>query len=308
MSQIITPICEDGVSKPLDRLQLDEHELVRVTFESAPGREAEPLPLTADPLANLRVSTDIPDPAGIGILGCTAKLYSAPRPTIGRLTTSLVGKEQHMRGRRTFSLWAFRQRSIPAAFALLAVQAVCVSLALGQTGQKDAAPQTKAETPASPSNPAQKPRDAGSPSSDSPPTPAWPGQRVWLSELQERNAQAGWGKFGKGGSLGFSDLKITFNGVPAPHGLGMHADASVDYDLAGKYRAFRATPAINDSAGGAGSEVPVVFRVLGDGKVRWESVGMHHSDTAQECLVDITGVKLLTLTVSYDNRRASYHT
>ena len=91
MSQIVTPICEDGVSKPLDRLQLDEHELVRVTFESAPGREAEPLPPTADTLANLRVSTDIPDPAGIAILGCTAKLYSTPRPTIGRLTTSLVG-------------------------------------------------------------------------------------------------------------------------------------------------------------------------------------------------------------------------
>ena len=93
MSQIITPICDDGVSKPLDRLRLDEQELVRVTVESAPEREAEPLPPTADPLANLRVSTDIPDPAGIGILGCTAKLYSAPHRTISRLTTSLVGKE-----------------------------------------------------------------------------------------------------------------------------------------------------------------------------------------------------------------------
>ena len=61
MSQVITAIYEDGVLKPLDRLQLDEHEHVRVTVESAPGRDALPLPPAADPLANLRVSTGIPD-------------------------------------------------------------------------------------------------------------------------------------------------------------------------------------------------------------------------------------------------------
>jgi hypothetical protein len=209
-----------------------------------------------------------------------------------------------MHARRSFGASAGQDSCVLALLALLAIQAVCVSLALGQTGQEASTLQAKPGTPASPSKPAPKPGEADPPSSDLPPTIVWPGQRVWLSDLPERNAQVGWGKFGKGGSLGFSDLKITFNGVPAPHGLGMHADARVDYDLAGKYRAFRATPAINDSAGWAGSEAPVVFRVLGDGQLRWESIGMHHSDTALECLVDISGVNVLTLTVSYDKRHA----
>jgi len=63
MSQVITAVYEDGVLKPLDRLQLDEHEHVRVTVESVTENDVLPLPHShaADPLANLRVSTGIHD-------------------------------------------------------------------------------------------------------------------------------------------------------------------------------------------------------------------------------------------------------
>lgn len=61
MSQVITAVYEDGVLKPLDRLELDEHEHVRVTVESVPSDDVAALPPAVDPLANLRVSTGIPD-------------------------------------------------------------------------------------------------------------------------------------------------------------------------------------------------------------------------------------------------------
>jgi hypothetical protein len=61
MSQVITAIYENGVLKPLDRLRLDEHEHVRVTVESVPGPDGGLLPPAVDPLADLRVSTGIPD-------------------------------------------------------------------------------------------------------------------------------------------------------------------------------------------------------------------------------------------------------
>ena len=61
MSQVITAVYEEGVLRPLDRLQLDEHERVRVTVESLSANDSAPLPPAADPLADLRVSTGIPD-------------------------------------------------------------------------------------------------------------------------------------------------------------------------------------------------------------------------------------------------------
>jgi predicted DNA-binding antitoxin AbrB/MazE fold protein len=55
MSQVVLAIFENGVLRPLEHLELQERQQVRVTVDPASPEAAE------DPLAGLRVSTGIPD-------------------------------------------------------------------------------------------------------------------------------------------------------------------------------------------------------------------------------------------------------
>ncbi|MBM80988.1 MAG: hypothetical protein CMJ78_10400 [Planctomycetaceae bacterium] len=80
-------------------------------------------------------------------------------------------------------------------------------------------------------------------------------------------------------------------------GLGVQSRSELHFDLDGKFSAFRATIGIDDAAQGKGS---VVFRILVDGKVAYESGLM----TGKSAPVDVPAVKLeeaqtITLTVDY---------
>ena len=55
-----------------------------------------------------------------------------------------------------------------------------------------------------------------------------------------------------------------------------------------------APPSSNDSAN-PGSAHPIIFRVLGDGKLLWQSYGLHRGPQDQPCMLDITGVDVLRL-------------
>ena len=121
---------------------------------------------------------------------------------------------------------------------------------------------------------------------------------VWLSDLPEKNVAVGYGSFGKNGWAGFEPVVINTRGYNSLHGLGMHPDAHVEYQLDGKYRTFRAGAAMNYSCG-EGCARPVIFRVLLDGKLAWESLGMHFQNGRQQCLLDITGTRVLRLEVLY---------
>jgi predicted DNA-binding antitoxin AbrB/MazE fold protein len=62
MSQIIDAVYENGLLRPLDPLELSEHQHVRVTVEAVPPQVVEPSDAAlADPLAGIRVATGIPD-------------------------------------------------------------------------------------------------------------------------------------------------------------------------------------------------------------------------------------------------------
>jgi hypothetical protein len=131
--------------------------------------------------------------------------------------------------------------------------------------------------------------------------PAARDERIWLSDLPEQDAHVGWGAFGKKGRGGFEDVPIALNGIPSPHGLGTHPDATVTYRLDKKYRTFRATAAVNDSTPGFGH--PVLFSVEGDGKPIWESRDLQTAHACQPVALDITGVSRLTLKTAYDPHR-----
>ncbi|HEV2969689.1 MAG TPA: NPCBM/NEW2 domain-containing protein [Pirellulales bacterium] len=151
-----------------------------------------------------------------------------------------------------------------------------------------------------------KPAEDGTPTAEDPApevdinsAPIRPPTRVWLSDLEETNVSVGAGKFGKHGLAGCAPGVVRINGISSHHGLGMHADAHVEYSLGKKYRMFRTSVALNDSAGG-NSGRPVQFRVLGDGKTLWKSCLCYRGgSTGQPCLLDVSGVDVLRLEVQF---------
>ena len=63
MSQVVHAVYEEGVLRPLDPLDLPEHQRVRVAVEPVPLGPPEPGPsgYGDDPLAGVRASTGIAD-------------------------------------------------------------------------------------------------------------------------------------------------------------------------------------------------------------------------------------------------------
>ncbi len=95
---------------------------------------------------------------------------------------------------------------------------------------------------------------------------------------------------------------IEVEGRPSPNGIFMHPparwgeEASVTVLLDGQFRRFHARVALAD--GSPPSESPCTFRVIGDGRELWRSRPVRSQADAQNCTVDVTGVKHLQLAVS----------
>lgn len=79
-------------------------------------------------------------------------------------------------------------------------------------------------------------------------------------------------------------------------GLCLHSRAELTFAINGEYEKLAATVGIDDSVRPMGS---VLFRVIGDGKVLWESGPVTGLDVPQEVVVPLGGVSELTLLVDY---------
>jgi hypothetical protein len=93
-----------------------------------------------------------------------------------------------------------------------------------------------------------------------------------------------------------SGRPIMLSGERFEKGLGVHSRTELDYELAGGYETFVATLGIDDGVRPRGS---VVFRILGDGEVLYETAMLTGTSEPHLCRVDVTGVTLLTLVVDY---------
>jgi hypothetical protein len=139
-------------------------------------------------------------------------------------------------------------------------------------------------------------------------------QAAYLSDLQEYDAQALY-PFGKNGMHGFSQsgdqvsprLKIVFGKAESPKALSMHAPergpARVKYRLDGQYRLFRGAVGLADMPGNndpKAYDTPVVFSVLGDGRLLWQSQTIRHRGVREAFRLSVAGVRELEL-------RAEHH-
>lgn len=114
-------------------------------------------------------------------------------------------------------------------------------------------------------------------------------RHVYASDLQAAESTNGWGPVEKDMNVGQQALgdgqPMYIDGEYFAKGLGAHANSRITYDLTSQpFSAFSATVGVDDGTGNAGS---VVFKVLVDGNVRFDSGLVRGSDESLEVFVPI---------------------
>ena len=110
--------------------------------------------------------------------------------------------------------------------------------------------------------------------------------------------QMGWGELGLNTCAhapGQAALPLQIGDHHYPRGLGHHAPGALVVELGGRYRAFLAEVGVQRQQGATGS---VVFRVLVDGRQRFDSGVMRERDRARPVLVPLVGAQELELVVT----------
>ena len=115
-----------------------------------------------------------------------------------------------------------------------------------------------------------------------------------LTSLDLSAVEQEWGAPGKDHTVDNKPLSI--GGVKFARGLGTHAASTFTLDLGGRGEVFTASVGVDDEVGK--NQGSVVFQVLGDGKLLWNSPVLHSGDAARSVSVPLTGVKNLTLNVT----------
>jgi alpha-galactosidase len=122
-----------------------------------------------------------------------------------------------------------------------------------------------------------------------------------LETLDLSQVEQAWGTPQAGKSVEGHTLSI--KGTKYDHGLGTHAASTFRIALGGNAERFTASTGVDDESGQRGS---VAFRVIGDGKVLWESGVMRGGDSAKQVSVDLHGVKTLNLRVTDGGDNINY--
>ncbi|MDO8145626.1 alpha-N-acetylglucosaminidase TIM-barrel domain-containing protein [Isoptericola sp. 178] len=92
---------------------------------------------------------------------------------------------------------------------------------------------------------------------------------------------------------------LTIDGTVYDKGIGVNARAEVDLYLAGSCSAFDAIVGIDDTMNRSDAYPSVIFRVVGDGEVLFDS-GTVRAGDPREVSVDVSGVETLTLEADPD--------
>jgi len=122
-------------------------------------------------------------------------------------------------------------------------------------------------------------------------------ETLWLDTLDLSALQAGWGTPGANKSVDGNPLTIARKQYK--RGIGTHADSIFCLRLDGSAARFSAFVGVDDEVSRDGTvRGSVQFQVLGDNKELWSGPVMKSLQPAQECTVDISGIKTLMLVVN----------
>lgn len=118
-------------------------------------------------------------------------------------------------------------------------------------------------------------------------------EQIRLTSLDLSLMSAGWGKPQADKSI--SGKPLTIAGRPFAHGVSTHAKSVLWVRLNQGVTRFQAFAGVDDSAINGKSSVK--FKLLGDGRLLWNSGVMRQGDPAKRVEVDLTGLKELVLVV-----------
>lgn len=118
-------------------------------------------------------------------------------------------------------------------------------------------------------------------------------QFVKLSSLEVSKTRQGWGKAAIDRSVTGKPMAIA--GKTFDHGLGTHADSSLWIDLGGGSERFMASVGVDDAANS--NMASLEFKVVGDGRVLWQSGLVKSGQPARTLDLDVSGVQTLLLLV-----------
>ena len=122
---------------------------------------------------------------------------------------------------------------------------------------------------------------------------------TYLSDLPFAAASSGWGPVERDKSNGeeaAGDGKVlSLDGVPYTKGVGVHANSQITYNLGGAYDSFFAYVGVDDEVDAKGS---VVFQILADGVLLFDSGIMTGDSNTKLANVDVTGKQTLSLVVN----------
>ncbi|WP_297852076.1 NPCBM/NEW2 domain-containing protein [Meiothermus sp.] len=133
-------------------------------------------------------------------------------------------------------------------------------------------------------------------------TQAVPSGNVYLSDLSWLSATNGWGPVERDQSNGETaqgdGRPITLNGVVFSKGLGAHAPSDILNNLGGNCTRFRAAVGLDDEVDHQTEWGSVIFRVLADGVLLFDSSLMRGSSPTQTVDVDVSGRQELQLIIT----------
>ena len=128
------------------------------------------------------------------------------------------------------------------------------------------------------------------------------GEAVRVSSLDLTKATTGWGH--AQADLSVEKKPLAIAGQKFEHGVGTHAISALHIDLTGKAESFAAKVGVDDEVpAGQGS---ITFKVVGDGKVLFDSGVMKGGEPAKPFQVDLSGVQTLLLLVGNAGDNVNY--
>ena len=116
------------------------------------------------------------------------------------------------------------------------------------------------------------------------------GTTTYLSDLNWTSATVGWGTIHK--DLSIEGNPIHIRGTTYARGIGTHAVSQITYNLGGKYQSFLSDVGVDDETSGQGF---VEFKVVGDGKVLFDSGVLGGNSPVDHINVSVAGVQQLQL-------------
>jgi len=119
-------------------------------------------------------------------------------------------------------------------------------------------------------------------------------ETIRLSALDLTGTKQGWGTAQIDKSVTGKALSIA--GKQYDFGVGTHANSVIRIDLNKKPVHFQATVGLDDQALNTGGSI--IFRIMGDGRILWESPVMKSGSAAVPVSLDINQVQLLSLLVT----------